>query len=140
MKSKTIATGVALMAGSLALAAALTESDLRTALAKWMIGDHVIQNPWEAVLDYFDDSRIVATGGWDPGSIVTNQSATVSITATGAEVGDPVVASFDSYAGQADFLLSAQATNDLVKVTLFNNSGAAVDFATGTVKVIVFKY
>jgi len=128
------------MVAAFALKAALTESDLRTALWKWAIGDKVIQDPHIAVLDYFDDSRtFVTTNTWITGAIADGTNATTLVTVTGAELGDPAVASLAGIEGTA-MLLTAAASNDVVRLTLYNDSGASFTSITGTVKVIVFHY
>jgi hypothetical protein len=81
------------------------------------------------------DHPYEATVTWNPPSVASGASTSTTVTLAGAAVGDTVVASF-SIAVPAGLILSAAVTAaDTVTVTLANLSGAAVDLASGAVKV-----
>lgn len=73
-------------------------------------------------------------------SIASNSSASLTITVTGAVVGDPVIAappaSLDSNLGFVSYVSAA----DTVTVRVHNNSGGAIDPASATWKVTVFAF
>ena len=71
---------------------------------------------------------------WDPGSIANGAEASVDVSLVGAELGDIAVASFSL--DVQDLVISAAVTaQNVVTVTLANNTGGAIDLASGTVKV-----
>jgi hypothetical protein len=75
---------------------------------------------------------------WNPGSIADGDEEAKEITVTGAALGDFVLVSFS--VDVADLVLSAQVTAaDTVTASLANNTGGAIDLASGTVKAIVTK-
>jgi hypothetical protein len=79
-----------------------------------------------------------ASGTWDPPDIINGSSAATTLTVGGAAVGDAVVASFSNALG--GLALAAQVSAaDTVEVRLLNNSGSAVNLASGTVRVRVIK-
>ena len=83
-----------------------------------------------------DDLHGSAT--WDPGSIADGDEEAKEVTVTGAALGDYAVASFSL--DVADLVLDAQVTAaDTATCILANNTGAAVDLASGTVYVRVFR-
>ena len=75
---------------------------------------------------------------WDPGSIGSASSANTTIPVVGAEFGDFVLAeaNIDLLGLQLDGYVSA---SGVVTITLYNNTGGAVNLASMTVKVLVFK-
>ena len=81
---------------------------------------------------------IYATDTWDPGSIADGGEEAADVTVTGAVIGDYAIASFSN--DVADLTLDAQVTAaDTVTCVLSNNTGGAVDLASGTVYVRVFR-
>ena len=89
---------------------------------------------WQAITK--DD--ISASDTWDPGSIADGDEEATDVTVTGAEVGDYALASFSN--DVSDLTLDAQVTAaDTVTCVLANNTGGAVDLASGTVYVRVFR-
>lgn len=76
---------------------------------------------------------------WDPGNLADGAGETKSVTVTGAALGDFVLIA-PPYDLQ-DMLLTAyvQATNT-VEVRLQNESGGAINLASGTWKVVVFPF
>jgi hypothetical protein len=83
----------------------------------------------------------VLTGSttWDPAEIADGDDLATTLTVTGAAVGDPCFAGFTTLTTE-DVLISANvsATNT-VQVVLLNRNGAAVNLASGTLKVTVFQ-
>ena len=75
---------------------------------------------------------------WNPGSIGAGAEEAKEVTVTGAAVGDYAVASFSN--DVSDLALDAQVTaSNTVTCVLVNNTGGAIDLASGTVYVRVFK-
>ncbi len=73
---------------------------------------------------------------WDPGSVADGGDISTTLTVTGAELGDYVIASFSL--DVTDLVLNAQVTAaDTVSVVLANNTGSAVDLGSGTLRVKV---
>ncbi len=73
---------------------------------------------------------------WDPGSIADGDMEAKDITVTGAALGDFCLVSFSL--DVADLVLNGQVTAaDTVTAILANNTGGAVDLASGTVSAIV---
>lgn len=69
---------------------------------------------------------------WDPGSIADGDEEAKEITVTGAALGDIAIASFSL--DVADLVLDANVTAaDTVTAVLANNTGGAVDLASGTI-------
>lgn len=81
---------------------------------------------------------IDATTTWDPASIADGDGETKSLTVTGAALGDfvQVAAPYDLQDLQATAYVQAA---DTVEIRLDNNTGGAVDLASGTWKVRVTK-
>ncbi|MHC4292657.1 MAG: hypothetical protein ACYSTX_00050 [Planctomycetota bacterium] len=83
-----------------------------------------------------DDLKGSAT--WDPGNIVDGNEEATTVTVTGAALGDYAIASFSL--DVADLVLDAQVTAaNTVTCVLANNTGGAVNLASGTVYIRVFK-
>ena len=75
---------------------------------------------------------------WDPGSIPDGDEEAKEVTVTGAVLGDFAIASFSL--DVTDLVLNAQVTaNDTVTCILANNTGGAIDLASGTIYVKVIK-
>lgn len=76
---------------------------------------------------------------WNPGSIDNGDAEAKEVTLDDAELGDFAIASFS--VDVADLALNAAVTaNGTVTATLSNSTGGAVDLASGTLRVRVFKY
>lgn len=85
---------------------------------------------------YEDDIAESAT--WNAGSIADGDEEAKEITVTGAALGDYAVASLSI--DIADLVLDAQVTAaNTVTCVLANNTGSAVDLASATVYVRVFR-
>lgn len=78
-----------------------------------------------------------ASGVWDAGSIATGAEAVDTLTIAGVALGD-VVLGVSFSVDIADLVASAAVTAaNEVTVSLANNTGAAVDLASATVRVVV---
>ena len=75
---------------------------------------------------------------WNPASIGNGAEEAKEVTVTGAALGDFVMASFSL--DVTDLVLNAQGTAaNVVTAVLSNNTGGAIDLASGTVYVKVIK-
>lgn len=80
-----------------------------------------------------------ASDTWDPGNIADGAEEAHDVTCDDAELGDFAIASFSL--DVADLQLTADVTaGDTVTCVLSNSTGGAIDLASGTVRVRVFKY
>lgn len=79
-----------------------------------------------------------AEATWDPPSIAADGTAQINITLPGARPGDFVQAAYTLATSGVVFLAQIGA-QDLVTVTAWNRSGAAVDLGAGTVRVRLVK-
>lgn len=94
-----------------------------------------------AILEFIEDdvwvvvaSRITASVTWDPGSIPDGDEAATTVTLSGVELGQHVVASFSL--DVTDLVLDAQVTAaNTVTAVLANNTNGAIDLASGTLLV-----
>ena len=78
------------------------------------------------------------TATWDPPSILNNASAATTLSVPGAALGDMVNVSFSLALGGLSLTAQVSAA-DTVEVRLTNNTGLAVDLASGTIRAQVFK-
>lgn len=79
-----------------------------------------------------------AAASYDPPSIAAGASTTTTVSALGAAVGDPAVASFTGTLNGIQTRAEVTATHT-VTVTFTNPTGGAIDLAPATVRVLVFK-
>lgn len=87
---------------------------------------------------YYIPITLIGSASWNPGSIADGDEAVTDVTVTGAALGDYAVASFS--VDTADLAISASVTaTNTVTVSLLNNTGGAIDLASGTVRVVVVK-
>lgn len=102
-----------------------TEND---ALNDWLM------RLWQTIQeDHFEGSAT-----WDAGSIDDGNEEAKEVTVTGATLGDHAIASLSI--DISDLVLDAQVTAaNTVTCILANNTGSAVDLASATVYVRVFK-
>jgi len=82
--------------------------------------------------------ELVAEAAWDPASIAAGASAQTNVTVPGARPGDFASAAFSVATSGVVFLAQVGAT-DVVTVTAWNRSGAAIDLNPGTVRARVVK-
>lgn len=83
---------------------------------------------------------IQATATVDWASMAAGASVTNTFTLTGAAVGDPCVASLSTLTTAGSISISARVTAaNTVSVTIRNDTGSAVDPASGTMRIILWK-
>jgi hypothetical protein len=86
----------------------------------------------------FGEGQKSVTATWNPASIANGATEDVDVTYAGAALGDYVLASFSL--DVAGLELSAQVTaTNTVTATLANSTGAAVNLASGSLKVLTLK-
>ena len=82
--------------------------------------------------------QAATTTTWNPASIASGASESKEVTVTGAALGDFALVSFNL--DVQDITLTADVTAaNTVTAVLANNSGGAVNLASGTLKVLVIK-
>ncbi len=81
-------------------------------------------------------TSISAYATWDPASIANGARESTDVTVTGALLGDFVKGSFSLDLAGLTLSATVKATNT-VTATLSNNTGGAVDLASGTLSVVV---
>ena len=80
------------------------------------------------------------TSTWDIPNIAANGRETTTVTVTGAAAGDLVVASHDQLGATSALFVAAHVESaNTVRVTVHNVSGAGINPASGTLKVLVLK-
>jgi hypothetical protein len=84
----------------------------------------------------FGRGQARASASWDPGSIAVGAETSTTVTVTGAQLGDFVLASYSIDIQELTISASVSAA-DTVEVVLANNTSASVDLASGTVYVLV---
>ena len=82
--------------------------------------------------------ELVAEASWDPASIAAGGSAQINVPLVGARPGDFASAAFSLSTSGVVFMAQVGAT-DVVTVTAWNRSGAAIDLSAGTVRARVVK-
>lgn len=102
-------------------------------------GDHEDLALWcEKLYQKILEDDLHGSATWNPGSIAGGAEEAATVTVTGAALGDYAVASFSL--DVTDLVLDAQVTAaDTVTCVLANNTGGAIDLASGTVYVRVFR-
>lgn len=84
--------------------------------------------------------HLSATAVWDPPNLTNGSVASTTVTVTGAAVGDIAYAAHSSI-GANNVIISANVqAADTVRVVLRNDTGGALDIASGTLRVNVWKY
>jgi len=82
--------------------------------------------------------ELAAELAWDPPSIAAGASAQINVPVSGARPGDFAQAAFSLSTSGAVFLAQIGA-QDVVTITVWNRTGAALDLNAGTVRVRVVK-
>jgi len=82
--------------------------------------------------------QVEVTATWNPDSIANGSSASTTVTVSGAALGDYAIVSFSLDLSGLTLSAYVSAANT-VTVVLSNLTGAAVNLASGTVSVLVFK-
>lgn len=94
------------------------------------------KGPWRSPLDKIREAGLTGSETWDPGSIGDGNEEAKEVTVTGAALGDFCLVSFS--VDVVDLVLDAQVTvANTVTCVLANNTGGAIDLASGTVYVKV---
>lgn len=107
-------------------------ADLDTILAAWL--NDVADN-----LDAVYGRRLTGGKTWDPPSIADGAVTTTTVTVTGAAVGDRAVASLSTLGSSVALLSAHVSAADTVLVVLLNKTGGALDLASGTLNVDVWR-
>jgi len=84
------------------------------------------------------DRELIGEAAWDPPSIAAGASAQINVSVPGARPGDFVQAAYSLSTSGMVFLAQIGA-QDIVTVTAWNRSGAALDLNAGTVRARVLK-
>jgi hypothetical protein len=83
---------------------------------------------------------LVATATWNPADIAADGGiTTTTVDVRGAALGDPVSVGLTTLAGQDAIIAGKVSAADVVEVVLFNKSGGALNLASGTLTVVVWK-
>jgi hypothetical protein len=82
---------------------------------------------------------LTGTATWDPASVAAGAQTTTTVTVTGAAVGDPVAVGFSQDLQGMQLTGYVSATN-MVTVVLRNETGGAIDLASGTLRADVFDH
>lgn len=75
---------------------------------------------------------------WDPGEVAAGSKVSTTVTVSGANLGDFVLASFSLDLQELVLSASISAANT-VEVVLANLTGSAVDLSSGTLRVLVLQ-
>lgn len=86
----------------------------------------------------FAVGQLKTTTTWDAGSIAIGSCEEKDVTVSGAALGDFAIASMSVDTQGLDMSAKVTATNT-VTVVLSNNTSAAIDLASATLAVLVFK-
>lgn len=84
-------------------------------------------------------SLLKKTAVWDPASLAAATESTTTVAVAGASMGDAVNVGFSTLLPAGVALRGHVSASGVVTVTLRNNTGGAVDLASGTLKVVVAK-
>ena len=84
--------------------------------------------------------HLSATATWDPASVADAAMTSTTVDVTGAAIGDTVAVGFSVAVPAGALLVGAVTAADVVTVTLFNKTGAALDLASGTLRADVWKH
>ena len=85
-----------------------------------------------------DVSQLDTSVTWDPGSIADGDEAAVDVSVPGAVFGDFALASFSADIGDLNLVAQVTAAG-VVTAQLNNNTGGAIDLASGTLYIRVLK-
>lgn len=77
---------------------------------------------------------------WDPASVADGAQINTTVTVAGAVIGDTVAVGFSTAVPAGALLMAAVTAANTATVTLFNKSGAALDLASGTLRVDVWQH
>jgi len=101
--------------------------------------DDPVLNEWLYKLwQKSNEDHLFGSATWDSGEIADGDMEAKNVTVTGAQLGDHALASLSI--DISDLVLDAQVTvADTVTCVLANNTGGAVDLASATIYVRVFR-
>jgi len=86
----------------------------------------------------FAVGQAMASTTWDPASVSAGSKVSTTVTVSGAALGDFAIASFSLDIQELTMTANVSAANT-VEVVLANLTGSAVNLASGTLSVLVFK-
>lgn len=110
----------------------------RIAINKYMALTTNINNLATSATVQIDKKQISNTGTWDIPNTNDGSVQQTNITATGAAVGDSVIAGHTILVGTAWLLTGEVSAANTVTITALNKTGGADDPASGTLSVTVF--
>lgn len=99
-------------------------------------GHSIFQNPGAGTNE--QNRILMGAVTWDPGNLVVGASTSTTTTIYGASVGDLCVASFTGTLSGLQLWAEITAT-DTATVYLYNATAGAVDLASATARVLVFR-
>lgn len=83
--------------------------------------------------------RLSGTATWDPASIADDAMTSTTVTVTNAKAGNAVAVGFSTPVPAGALLVGSVTADNVVTVTLHNNTGGALDLASGTLTAQVFR-
>lgn len=84
--------------------------------------------------------HLSGTVTWNPANTADAAFTSVTVTVTGATVGDTVTAGFSNTVPAGALLVGAVTVGNTVTVTLMNHTGAPLDLASGTLRADVWQH
>lgn len=111
-------------------------ADLERAFARVFDGGKLSIGGGQAI-----DKHFMASATWDPANVNDGAQTTTTVTVTGARLVDasPVMVGFDKDL-QGMRLTGYVSADDTVTVVLRNDTGGAINLASGTLRVGVWRY
>ena len=88
-------------------------------------------------LSSFSVGQAAGSATWDPGEVAVGAKVSTTVTISGAALGDFAVASFSLDVQELSLTATVSAANT-VEIVLANNTTAAVNLESGTVRALVF--
>ncbi len=85
------------------------------------------------------EQMLRGTVTWDPAPVGNAAETTTTVTVTGSAIGDPTIPAFSNDL-QGMVLSGSVSSTDTVTVVLRNNTGGALDLASGTLRATVLKH
>jgi hypothetical protein len=107
---------------------------LEKAFAKLRIDDQIIIGGGAPILKHLS-----STATWDPANVANGAQVTQTITVTGAALGDEVTCAFNKDL-QGMRLTGYVSAANTVTVVLCNDTGGAINLASGTLRASVWQH
>ena len=107
---------------------------LESLFSKIRIDDVIIIGGGTPILKHLSETKT-----WDPPNVGNGAQTTTTVTVTGAALGDEVVCSFNKDL-QGMRLTGYVSATDTVTVVLRNDTGGAIDLASGTLRASVWQH